>query len=197
MLRKPQPTAVVSIVPLEELHRMRSEPGYKPPEKYILTDPPEEDDAPGEDYQPEERKWLMEVATGIVESEIAALAGPADPMVVSDVATNRLLAGEMQAKAGRGGNVPPAEHRFKPGQSGNPSGAPRRSLTTILRHYLDADQQQRSKLFVRAWYKLACQGNRTALKEFLDRTEGLTKTPAVEAGDDPLKVLREPEVMPE
>lgn len=31
-------------------------------------------------------------------------------------------AGDKQAKAGRGGNIPPVEHRFKPGQSGNPAG---------------------------------------------------------------------------
>ncbi len=41
--------------------------------------------------------------------------------------------------------VPPAEHRFKPGQSGNPHGRPkgRKSLTTLIQEVLDTETAYR------------------------------------------------------
>ncbi|HLK13815.1 MAG TPA: DUF5681 domain-containing protein [Fimbriimonadaceae bacterium] len=75
-------------------------------------------------------------------------------------------------RPGRGGNVPPAAHRFKPGQSGNPRGRPRALLGPLMRELLLADDGRVAKAVVKAWLRQACNGNRTALREILERVDG-------------------------
>jgi len=46
-------------------------------------------------------------------------------------------------KAGNGGTIPPVEHRWKPGQSGNPKGTagPGRSIQAAMRKLMNEDYQ--------------------------------------------------------
>lgn len=87
----------------------------------------------------------------------------------------------MSQGAGKNGNVPPAEHRWKPGQSGNPKGRPKGRLTgrlsRLLRQYeLDGasiPQGQRvADALVIEWIKKALDGSYYHLKEILERIEG-------------------------
>ena len=69
---------------------------------------------------------------------------------------------------------------WKPGQSGNPRGRPpkQESLTSLLKAELDKinpeDTEGRTwrELIVMATLKLAVAGNKTALKEVWDRSDG-------------------------
>ena len=87
-----------------------------------------------------------------------------------------LRTGNQQKKDGRSRNVPPEEHRFQPGQSGNPGGRPRVLFAKLLRDLREADDQKLAKAIAMAWLQRACSGNHYALKELLDRTEGPTAT---------------------
>lgn len=53
-------------------------------------------------------------------SDQSDTTGPADSPTPADQAI---------AHAGRGGNIPPPEHRWRPGESGNPAGRPTAGLT--------------------------------------------------------------------
>lgn len=72
------------------------------------------------------------------------------------------------------------ETRWKPGQSGNPKGRPPKheSLTSLLKEELDQaspqDKEGRTwkELIVLATLRLAVAGNRTALREVWDRSDG-------------------------
>jgi len=78
--------------------------------------------------------------------------------------------------------LPPVEHRWKKGVSGNPRGRPKKqdSLTNLLREEIakicPADQEKRTwrQLIVRATLQLAMKGNATALKEVWERLDGKT-----------------------
>ena len=70
--------------------------------------------------------------------------------------------------------------RWKPGQSGNPKGRPpkQESLTSLLKEELDkissedAEGRTWRELIVLATLRLAIVGNKTALKEVWDRSDG-------------------------
>lgn len=97
-----------------------------------------------------------------------------------------LRTGEKQIKDGRSRNALPEEHRFKPGQSGNPGGRPRFSFAKMLRDLLEADDQKFAKAIAMALLQRACNGNRFALKELLDRTED--RSQANKDEEEPAKV---------
>lgn len=68
---------------------------------------------------------------------------------------------------GRGGTIPPVEHRFKKGQSGNPNG--RRLSAELDRMLEDSDEVRAS---VRALIDRARDGDVRALELMFDRHEG-------------------------
>lgn len=78
--------------------------------------------------------------------------------------------------------LPPAEHRWKKGISGNPKGRPKKqdSLTHLLREEIKkicpADRERRTwqELIILATLQLAMKGNGTALKEIWERLDGKT-----------------------
>lgn len=77
---------------------------------------------------------------------------------------------------------PPADTRFKPGQSGNPGGRPKgRSLTSILRELLDRNEirgfqlkegQTVADALVEAMVAEAIKGNAAVIKLLYDRIDG-------------------------
>lgn len=88
-------------------------------------------------------------------------------------------------RGGNGGIIPPAEHRWRPGQSGNPGGRPKgQSITARLRELLDApaldtegnpiEGMTLGDQIAEALALAAAAGDIKAIKEFLDRTEGRT-----------------------
>ena len=81
------------------------------------------------------------------------------------------------AKVGRGN--PPPEHQWKPGQSGNPGGRPKKTpLSDACREILDSpvpkDKSGRSyaQVIAEKLAKKARAGNISAAKEIADRAEG-------------------------
>lgn len=70
-------------------------------------------------------------------------------------------------RPGRGGNIPPVEHRWPPGVSGNPMG---RKLTAELNRQID--EAGTAKLLMQALIGKALLGDVPALKEILERHEG-------------------------
>lgn len=97
-------------------------------------------------------------------------------------------------KQGKNGNPPPKEHQFKKGESGNPNGRPKgsKNISTIIKNLLDeqAPGALVDSKFVKEFAKkvknptnadaAACRilyeglilGERWALVEIMDRTEG-------------------------
>ena len=45
-------------------------------------------------------------------------------------------------------------------------------LTQLLRSMMNANNREMAKVFVNAWFRMACHGNRTAIRELLIRIEG-------------------------
>jgi hypothetical protein len=83
---------------------------------------------------------------------------------------------EQTEKIGPGN--PPAEHRFKPGQSGNPGGRPKgESITSSLRKILEKEHngKQIMELVAERLVKEALSGKFPFVKELLERTEGKVK----------------------
>ena len=102
---------------------------------------------------------------------------------------SRIITPENRRKtgAGRGGTVPPPEHRFKPGQSGNPGGRPKtKLLTQAYRELLEqVDPKERktlAEILARKAVQQALKGNLVALKEITDRTEGKSVQPLSHSG---------------
>jgi hypothetical protein len=84
-------------------------------------------------------------------------------------------------RAGRGGNVPPVAHQFKPGTSGNPKGAkPGRTLTSRIRAILDVDDN--AERLVQAGIKAAMSGDFRFWQELLNRMDGKVLDKVI--GDD-------------
>ncbi len=84
-----------------------------------------------------------------------------------------------EPKTGTGGAAPPAEHRFKKGQSGNPKGRPKSALLSdayrrMLAQTCPDDEKKRTWAEVIAERTLvaAAGGDVKAAKEIADRTEG-------------------------
>src|SRR5206468_9547493 len=76
------------------------------------------------------------------------------------------------------GVPPPAQYRWKPGQSGNPSGkGQRESLTAMLRRVLEREHNGKpiGELLVERLVKEALTGKLPHIKEVLDRVEGKVK----------------------
>lgn len=81
--------------------------------------------------------------------------------------------------------LPPAEHRWKKGVSGNPRGRPKKqdNLTSLLKDEIakicPADREKRTwkELIVRATLQLALKGNATALKEIWERLDSKVLQP--------------------
>ncbi len=71
-------------------------------------------------------------------------------------------------RPGRGGNVPPVAHRFKPGKSGNPSGRPKRAPSKLIQGVLDSGDQKYMKLVIRALITKACDGHIQAILAVLE-----------------------------
>ena len=89
--------------------------------------------------------------------------------------------------AGRGGTVPPPEHRFKPGQSGNPGGRPKTKLITqayreLLEQVDPKERKTLAEILARKAVAQARKGNLAALKEITDRTEGKSVQPLSHSG---------------
>ena len=83
-----------------------------------------------------------------------------------------------QAKAGGVGGIypPPVETRFKPGQSGNPSGRPKggKSITAALRHLIDdgLDGKDLAEELARLAIKRAMQGDFKFWDAIVERIDG-------------------------
>lgn len=78
-----------------------------------------------------------------------------------------------------------AEWQFKPGQSGNPGGRPRGSLSllTILRHKLSEGDGERAKEIVEALLEKAKAGDAKLLIELLNRIDGKVPDKQIITGD--------------
>lgn len=87
--------------------------------------------------------------------------------------------GENRGKADSG--TPPVEHRFRPGQSGNPSGRPKgRSLAARLRTIIDRetkDGKDYGDLIMEVLVKAALKGDMKAMGYILDRVDGKLAQP--------------------
>lgn len=94
---------------------------------------------------------------------------------------------------------PPAEHQFKPGQSGNPNGAPKgKRISTIMKELLEKElegpdpssgqyrKMTMAEIIALAMVKEASTGNVKAAKEVMDRTEGKVPQPLTGEGGAPL-----------
>ena len=85
------------------------------------------------------------------------------------------------------------EHRFKPGQSGNPGGRPKgsRSPSALIRHYFDEGLEgvDLGDALIKSMFKRAIDGSFRHCKEIVDRLDG--KTPDVIHGDGELKIIVE------
>ena len=89
--------------------------------------------------------------------------------------TESVVPGAPEAPPGGWGgkNPPPPHTRFKPGQSGNPSGRPQgTSLTARLRKALNADGGRLADEVVRKLVSEAKRGKFNHVKEIFDRVDG-------------------------
>ncbi len=88
------------------------------------------------------------------------------------------VAGKKQAtsRLGRNGEEPPAEHRWKPGQSGNPKGRPASCIITKgLVEAIEKDDGKVAKQLRKVIIDKAKAGNKDFMNILLDRTEGKVK----------------------
>ena len=75
--------------------------------------------------------------------------------------------------AGRNGNVPPEETRWRAGQTGNPNGRPiSRPITAAIRELLDKDDGAGIKALARVGMAKALKGDVRFWKELMDRVDG-------------------------
>lgn len=80
--------------------------------------------------------------------------------------------------------------RFVPGQTGNPNGRPKGSISMVdkLRQYLQDHPEEADKL-ISSLIQQGTTGNTVAIKEILDRIDGkVTDTHRIE-GDIPISII--------
>jgi uncharacterized protein DUF5681 len=101
-------------------------------------------------------------------------------------------------RAGKGGIIPPVEHQFKPGISGNPGGRPRvlsdayrKMLATVNER--DPEGRTNAELAAEAMKIEMLKGEIPALRELRSATEG-ERTRTIE--DDIIDYLREGKLTP-
>ena len=58
--------------------------------------------------------------------------------------------------------------RYQPGESGNPAGRPKNSVTTLLKNKSPEENQAVADKL----YALALEGDMSAIREYIDRTDG-------------------------
>jgi hypothetical protein len=95
-------------------------------------------------------------------------------------------------RAGRGGVVPPVEHQFKPGHSGNPKGRPPgKSLTARLRKILDREVSGRkiADLLMEEMAKSALKGDFRFMQEIFNRIDGKVPDKVVGDDDGPVEIV--------
>lgn len=105
---------------------------------------------------------------------------------------------------GNGGIIPPAEHQFKPGQSGNPAGPPR-VKTQLYRHIqkflemgpakldkLDVNKMTMSQRAAFETVKRIGKGEWKRIKEIIDREEGKVPDKIHVSGgeNEPIKIVQ-------
>jgi hypothetical protein len=84
---------------------------------------------------------------------------------------------------------PPVAGRWKPGQSGNPSGRPKRKpITEGLQRLFAKLSDEDVEEYNQALFKKAAQGDVAAYKEVSDRVEG--KIPQAIGGTDELPAIK-------
>lgn len=92
--------------------------------------------------------------------------------------------------AGRGGVIPPVEHRFKPGRGGNPSGRPKGALglTKLLKQALKKRNAGELVIqtLVRAIIEQALNGNDRLIREIWNRLDGKVPDRIVGADGEPV-----------
>src|SRR5690348_13637488 len=85
--------------------------------------------------------------------------------------------------------LPPVEYRFKPGQSGNPSGRPKKKwLTEAFEELLErnlSDPKEREAFMAAQWKKLLSHTvvSTMLLEKMLERTEGKLTQPVEHSGE--------------
>ena len=88
--------------------------------------------------------------------------------------------------------------QFRKGHSGNPGGRPKGNLTSALRNFMDDIDYEnglsRIEMVTKILYKLACEGDLSAIKLIFERVDGKPKQ-YIENHyvDRPIKVLQLPE----
>ena len=83
--------------------------------------------------------------------------------------------------------------RFQPGQSGNPGGRPKDTLTPLLRELLNTDNEAEKRVIVKALLsaaKVMGRGQVSALKEIFDRIDG--KVPDTHKIESDVPVIIQP-----
>lgn len=84
---------------------------------------------------------------------------------------------------------PPVSGRWKPGQSGNPSGRPKKKpLTEALQRVLAKLNDEELETLCRPYIEKLASGDVAALKEVADRVEG--KVPNPIGGTDELPAIK-------
>ena len=93
----------------------------------------------------------------------------------------------------KGRPEPPKEHRWKPGQSGNPSGRPKGSISfdALLRRELAKNDKELATAMVKVMIREALKGRFPYTKEILDRIDGkpADRTVITGAGGGPIEVV--------
>tara|TARA_Y100001958_G_C20891446_1_gene317461 strand:+ start:187 stop:486 length:300 start_codon:yes stop_codon:yes gene_type:complete len=88
--------------------------------------------------------------------------------------------------------------QFRKGHSGNPGGRPKGNLTSALRNFMDDIDYEnglsRIEMVTKILYKLACEGDLSAIKLIFERVDGKPKQYIEnQYVDRPIKVLQLPE----
>lgn len=99
--------------------------------------------------------------------------------------------------------TPPAKHQFKPGQSGNPNGRPKKlpRLDDLLSDIMgeEKDGITAAEAILKRLRQMATQGNIKAAEMLLDRSYGKAKQPVEITGKDgaPIEYIKLPETAKE